>query len=181
MRSFLRKAKSTILTTLIFASAATAVGIGIAVAAPDAVTSAALQAPSASHATHAPYDEAANAKAEIAAALVAAKRAKVPVLVVFGANWCGDCKVLDLAFKEGAAAPLIAKNFKVVKVNVGRMDRNVDIAESYGVPLKKGIPAVAVLSNKGKVVYSTKAGELADARKMGDTGIVDFFTNVVKK
>ena len=133
-----------------------------------------------STAAHAPYNEAADAKAEIAATLVAAQRAKVPVLVVFGANWCGDCKVLDLAFKEGAAAPLIAKNFKVVKVNVGRMDRNVDIAESYGVPLKKGIPAVAVLSDKGSVVYSSKAGELSDARKMGDTGIVDFFTNVVK-
>ncbi len=125
-----------------------------------------------------PYDESADAKAEIQAALVEAGRAKVPVLVVFGANWCGDCKVLDLAFKEGSAAPLIAKNFKVVKVNVGRFDQNVDIAESYGLPLKKGIPAVVVLSGKNKVVYSTRAGELADARTMGDKGIYEFFTKV---
>ena len=125
-----------------------------------------------------PYDESTDAKAEIQAALVEAGRAKVPVLVVFGANWCGDCKVLDLAFKEGSAAPLIAKNFKVVKVNVGRFDQNVDIAESYGLPLKKGIPAVVVLSGKNKVVYSTRAGELADARAMGDKGIYEFFTKV---
>lgn len=125
-----------------------------------------------------PYDEAADAKAQIRAALVEAAQVKVPLLVVFGANWCGDCKVLDLAFKEGAAAPLIARNFRVVKVNVGRFDRNVDIAESYGVPLKSGIPAVAVLSAQGQVVYATKAGELADARKMGDKSIYEFFARV---
>jgi protein disulfide-isomerase len=125
-----------------------------------------------------PYDETADAKAEIRATLADAQRAHVPVLVVFGANWCADCKILDTAFKSGASAPLIARNFRVVKVNVGRFDRNVDIAQAYGVPLKSGIPAVAILSEKGKVVYATREGELADARKMGDSGIYDFFSKV---
>lgn len=125
-----------------------------------------------------PYDEAADARAEIRAAQAAAAQARVPVLVVFGANWCGDCKVLDMAFKDGASAPLIARHFKVVKVDVGRFDRNVDIAEAYGVPLKSGIPAIAVLSDQGRAVYATRAGELADARKMGDQGIHDFFVKV---
>ena len=124
------------------------------------------------------YDESADAKAEIRAALSDAQRAQVPVLVVFGANWCGDCKVLDMAFKSGASAPLIAKNYRVVKVNVGRFDRNLDIAQSYGVPLKKGIPAVAVLSPQGEVLYATRAGELADAQEMGDRAIYEFFAKV---
>ena len=125
-----------------------------------------------------PYDELADAQADIQAALTQARSDHKPVLVVFGANWCGDCRTLDIAFKEGTTAPLIAKIFKVVKINVGRFDRNVDVAESYGVPLKRGIPAVVVLSEQGKLVYSTRAGELADARKMGDSGIYDFFSNV---
>ena len=125
-----------------------------------------------------PYDEAADGRAQVASAISNAAKTKVPVLVVFGANWCGDCKILDLAFKEGAAAPLIAKNFQVVKINVGRFDQNVAIAQEYGVPLKNGIPAIAVLSSKGEVLYATKAGELADARNMGDKGIYDFFVRV---
>jgi thioredoxin 1 len=128
------------------------------------------------HAAPGPYDEAADAKAQIQAARVEAAAAGLPVLVVFGANWCGDCKMLDLAFKEGATAPLMARSFRVVKVDVGRFDRNTDIAQAYGVPLKKGIPAVAILSPQGKVVYATQAGELADARQMGDKGIFEFFT-----
>jgi thioredoxin 1 len=137
-----------------------------------------LAASVAARAAALPYEEGVDAKAQIQAAIADATRAKVPVLVVFGANWCGDCKMLDLAFKEGASAPLIAKNFRVVKVDVGRFDRNADIAHGYGVPLKQGIPAVAVLSQQGKVLYATKEGELANARKMGDRGIYEFFVKV---
>ncbi len=124
------------------------------------------------------YDEAADAKAAVKATLAEAEKAKLPVLVVFGANWCGDCRMLDATFKSGPSAPLIAKSFKVVKVDVGRFDRNVDIAEAYRVPLKKGIPAVAVLSPQGKLLYATEGGELADARKMGDQGVYDFFAHI---
>jgi protein disulfide-isomerase len=123
-----------------------------------------------------PYDEAADAKADIRAALESARAAKTPVLVVFGANWCGDCKMLDAAMKTGKSAPLIAREFRVVKVDVGRFNRNVDVAERYGVPLKKGIPAVAILSPEGKTLYATRAGELADARNMGEDGVYAFFT-----
>ena len=125
------------------------------------------------------YDETADARAQIQEALAQAAPDKRAVLVVFGANWCGDCKVLDQAFKEGSTATLIAKHFRVVKVNVGRFDRNTDIAASYGVPLKAGIPAVAILSSQGQPTYATRAGELADARSLGDPGIHRFFSKLL--
>ena len=130
------------------------------------------------HAADGPYNESADARAEIKQALSQATKAGVPVLVIFGANWCGDCKVLDLALKEGASAQFVAREFRVVKVDVGKFDRNVGIAESYGVPLKNGIPAVAILSPANQVLYVTRAGELADARNMGENGIYQFFRKV---
>ena len=65
-----------------------------------------------------------------------------------------------------------------MKVDVGHFDKNVDVAESYGVPLKKGIPAVAIISPKNEVLYVTREGEVADARRMGDDGIYQFFKRV---
>ena len=125
-----------------------------------------------------PYDEKADAKSEIKAALAQTGSSRVPVIIVFGANWCPDCQMLNIAMTRGASAPLLAHDFKIVKVNVGRFDQNLEVAKSYGVPLKKGIPAVVILSPKNDVLYATREGELADARKMGDKGIYEFFRRV---
>ena len=125
-----------------------------------------------------PYNETADAKAEIKQALTEAAPTRTPIILVFGANWCGDCKMLSKAMTTGASAPLLAHDFKIVKVNVGHFDQNLDLAKKYGVPLTKGIPAVAIISPKNEVLYVTREGELANARKMGDQGIYDFFKKV---
>jgi len=125
-----------------------------------------------------PYNESADAKLDIKQALAQATIAKTPVIVVFGANWCGDCQMLSQAMKTGSSAPLLAHDFQIVKVNVGRFDKNVDIAKAYGVPLEKGIPAVVILSDQDQVLYATRDGEVADARRMGEDGVYKFFKRV---
>ena len=127
------------------------------------------------------YDESADAKAEVKAAVAAAANGGRQVLVVFGANWCGDCKLLDIEMKKGELAKLVGGNYVVVKVDVGKFDRNADVAASLGVPLKKGIPSIAVLGPDGRPRYTTNGGELADARSMGEAGLVKFFRELTAK
>ena len=133
------------------------------------------------HAAPFPYDDKADAKADLQRALGAAQASGTPVLVIFGANWCADCRALDKALSTGKNAELVAREFKVVKVDVGNFDRNLDLAQRYDNPIKKGIPAAVVLSPKEEVLYATRLGELADARNMSDTGIYDFFKRVVQQ
>jgi thioredoxin 1 len=128
-----------------------------------------------------PYDEAADAKADLKQTLSAAKKSRMPVLVIFGANWCKDCRALDQALSTGRNAELVKREFKVIKVDVGNFNKNLDLAEAYGNPIKKGIPAAVVLSPDNKVLYATRLGELADARNMSETGIYDFFKRVTEK
>jgi protein disulfide-isomerase len=128
-----------------------------------------------------PYDESANAKADLNQALVEAKADGKPVLVIFGANWCEDCRALDKALKTGRNAEQIAHEFKVVKVDVGNFNRNLDVSKAYGDPIRKGIPAAVVLSPDNQVLYATRAGELADARRMSESGIYDFFQNAAHR
>ena len=128
-----------------------------------------------------PYDESADAKAEVRQALAEASQANVPVLIIFGANWCGDCRALDNALKSSKNAELMANSFKLVKVNVGNFDKNLDLVAAYGNPIKKGIPSAVILSPSNKILYSTKSGELANARTMSETGIYDFFSGAAGK
>ena len=122
-----------------------------------------------------PYGEGADAKAQIATALHEAAAAREPVLLIFGANWCKDCRALDTALKSGRNAELMRK-FKVVKVDVGNFDHNLDVTAAYGEPTKKGIPSAVIVSPENKVLFITRAGELADARSMSDDGVYEFFT-----
>ncbi|KUM02543.1 thioredoxin family protein [Chromobacterium subtsugae] len=128
-----------------------------------------------------PYDEKADAQAELRQTLAAAQQSHLPVLLILGANWCEDCRALDAALKSGKSAELIARAFKVVKVDVGNFDHNLDIDAAYGHPIAKGIPAAVVLSPDNKVLYATRAGELADARRMSETGIYEFFERVSRQ
>ena len=93
------------------------------------------------------YPDPADAKADIAAALKAAATTHKRVIIDFGGNWCGDCQVLDIYFHNAENRPILESNYVLVHVNIGHMDENVDIAQRYGVPLDRGVPALAVLSD----------------------------------
>lgn len=137
-----------------------------------------VAAASAAFAAALPYDESADAKAQIKQALMSAQAHQGKVLLIFGANWCEDCRVLDQALKADRSANLIAGEFTVVKIDVGRFNRNLDVAAAYGNPIKKGIPSAVVLSADNQVLYATRAGELADARRMSENNVYDFFAKV---
>ena len=121
-----------------------------------------------------PYDEKADAHQQITAAIADASKAK-NLILVFGANWCPDCRALDAQMHTGDLAALIAANYEVVKIDVGRFDKNQDVAEKYHVPLKHGIPALAVLDPGGELLYAMDQGQFSDARHMSYESIKEFF------
>ena len=110
------------------------------------------------------YNEKADARIEIKEALQKATAEHKRVIVVFGANWCFDCHVLDRRFIVPDLASIIAANYEVVHVDIGKGEKNQDLMDKYEVPMKRGIPGLAVLDADGKLVYSQKNGEFENAR-----------------
>ncbi len=92
------------------------------------------------------YSDTANPRADIAAALKQARAEHKRVILDFG----------------------------VVHVDIGRMDRNVDVAQKYNVPIKKGVPALAVLDAKGKLLYSQENKEFENMRNMNSGSVTEF-------
>jgi len=114
------------------------------------------------------------ARADLAAALKAAAATHKRILLDFGGNWCPDCQVLDLYFHDQTNLPLLEANFVLVHVNVGHMNANLEIANEYDVPLNKGVPALAVLSDTGQLLYSQKGGEFESMRSMDSSAVTKF-------
>jgi len=120
------------------------------------------------------YPDPSQAQSDLAAALRTAAANHKRILLDFGGNWCGDCQVLDRYFHDAANRPLLEANFVLVHVNVGHIDANQDIAKRYGIPLEKGVPALAVLSESGKLLYSQKGGEFEAMRRMESSSVTSF-------
>lgn len=120
------------------------------------------------------YPAEADPKVEIASALKEAHRSHKHVILDFGGDWCGDCQVLDIYFHQSPNLELLNNDFVLVHIDIGHFDKNVDVAEKYDVPLQKGVPALAVLDQNGKLLYSQAIGDFADMRYMQPTSVTEF-------
>ena len=110
----------------------------------------------------------------LAAALDASAATHKRIILDFGGNWCTDCHVLDRYFHDSANGPILEANYILVHVNIGRMDENVDIAERYRIPLRKGVPALAVLGEHGELLFSQRTGEFEAMRGMQSSAVTEF-------
>jgi thiol:disulfide interchange protein len=117
------------------------------------------------------------AQGQIKAALARASHEHKRVILDFGGNWCGDCHALDKYFHQEPNASLLKAHFILVDVNIGKFDRNKDIAKKFGVPLEKGVPALAVLDAKGNPLFSQKKGEFESMRSMATTSVTEFLNH----
>jgi thioredoxin 1 len=116
-----------------------------------------------------------DAHAEIKEAEEKAAPAHKRLLLVFGANWCYDCHVLDLAFQRADTAPILKAGYEIVHIDLGDDEKkNADLVKQYDIPLNKGVPAVAVADSDGKLVVSQKNGEFEDARSLTPETLVAF-------
>jgi|SRR5450631_520847 thioredoxin 1 len=120
------------------------------------------------------YPAAKQAKSDLAAALAASAASHKRVLLDFGGNWCTDCHVLEHYLHDSANISILEANYVLVHVNVGRMTENLDIAERYQIPVRKGVPALAVLGEHGELLYSQRTGEFQAMRGMQSSAVTEF-------
>jgi thiol:disulfide interchange protein len=115
------------------------------------------------------YDAKADAHEQIAKALAQAKKEKQRVLIQWGADWCPWCHRLHaLLGKDRDLHLKLVDEYVAIRVDVGRKDRNVELADHYGAAIKKdGIPFLTVLDADGKVLanQSTEPFEIREGEK----------------
>jgi len=110
-----------------------------------------------------PFDEARDVMADVDAALAAAKARGTRALLVLGGNWCHDSRGLAAKFEDPELAALIAARYELVWVDVGRRDKNLDVARRFGVGDLLGTPTVLILSADGALLNASSAHDWRDA------------------
>jgi thiol-disulfide isomerase/thioredoxin len=123
-----------------------------------------------------PYDEAANGMADVTKARALARKQHKKLLIDLGGNWCTDCRVLAGIMDLPEVKAFVARNFVVVKVDVGRYDKNGDVAIHYGITKRlDGVPAVLIVDPaRDRLINKDRTFALTDARHMTPQGLADW-------
>jgi len=124
-----------------------------------------------------PYDEKADANAAVDRALAKARRSGKLLLIDMGGNWCGDCRILAATMEQTELKGFLAKHYEVVTVDVGRMDKNLQIPARWGVKDRlEGVPAILIVDPKTgrQLVGRAQVAALADARHMKPQDLADW-------
>jgi thiol:disulfide interchange protein len=122
-----------------------------------------------------PYDEAANADAQVAAAFARARKSHKRVLIDLGGNWCPDCIVFANFIQLPEMRRFMADHYEKVVVDVGRFDRNLQIPARFGFKARlAGVPMILVATPDGKLVNGTDVFAATDARHMTPQALASY-------
>lgn len=122
-----------------------------------------------------PYDEAADADRQVVQAKARARAEGKKLLIDLGGNWCPDCRVLAGVMALPEVSAFLRRHYVVVYIDVGRLDRNAQIARAYGVPKVTGVPALLVVDPRSdRLLNPGRIFALTDARNMTPQALADW-------
>ena len=88
-----------------------------------------------------------------------------PTLVICGANWCGDARMLATMIAHDKIAQELSNRFEIALVDVGDYDRAQGVHAHYGYEVLEGLPAVFVVSPTGELLNKDSVFSWRNARE----------------
>lgn len=128
-----------------------------------------------------PYDDSLDASATVEEARRQALDEGKFLMITFGANWCMDCRTLYRHLRTDDVRAYTDGVFHFANVDVGKFNRNRQVAEELGVDLKRGIPVAIFFDPDGNTIGTTNDGQLEPARYYSSKQILMFVRDIVEK
>ena len=121
------------------------------------------------------YNPAADANAELAAAVKTAKAANKHVLVQVGGNWCSWCiKFHNFTTTDAQLDSALKANFVVLKLNHSKEVPNLEVLEKLEYPQRFGFPVFVVLDGNGKRLHTQNSAYLEEDKGYSKKKIMEF-------
>lgn len=122
-----------------------------------------------------PFDAAADAGADVDAALARAAERGGRVILVLGGNWCHDSRGFAGHMASAEMQPVL-ESYEVVWVDVGMRDRNQDIPARFGVPVIYATPTILVVDPEFGLVNRASVHDWGNAHSRPTSDAVEYFT-----
>tara|TARA_A100001035_G_scaffold57948_1_gene42882 strand:- start:439 stop:942 length:504 start_codon:yes stop_codon:yes gene_type:complete len=99
-------------------------------------------------------------------------------IIIFGANWCPDCRIFSATMDIPKIKSYIDQNFEVLHVDVKRYEINMNLMEEFGIEPAEGIPRLLIFDKNRKLINSSNTTEWRTARDRTSQEIFNFFQDM---
>jgi thiol:disulfide interchange protein len=124
------------------------------------------------------YNPAADARADIDAAVARAKKAKKHVFVQVGGNWCPWCIAFhQLVDSTPELKAYLNAQYETVLVNYSKENKNEAVLASLNYPGRFGYPVFLILDGQGKVLHIENSAYLEEGKGHSVKKVTDFLKN----
>ena len=126
-----------------------------------------------------PYDTTADADRAVNEARQRAIARHKLLLIDLGGNWCPDCRILAGTMATPKLKAFVESHYELVMVDIGRYDKNGQIAVRYGVTGRlTGVPSLLVIEPRANTLINQgHTAALADARSMTPQALADWLAS----
>ena len=101
-------------------------------------------------------------------------------IIIFGGNWCPDCRIFDGTLQMPTIKKFVDEKFKILHIDVGRYDINMNLMELFGIPPEKGVPRVLVFDLERNLINNSSTTEWTTARDRDPQEIFNFIQAMVQ-
>ena len=125
-----------------------------------------------------PYDGVVYSVDELKSFIVSTVKSNKQPIIIFGANWCPDCRIFSGTMDIPKIKSYINDHFAILYIDVKRYEINMQLMEEFGIPSAEGIPRVLVFDKRMNLINNSNTTEWRTARERSSQEIFDFFQNM---
>ena len=96
-------------------------------------------------------------------------------VVIFGANWCPDCRILAGTLELRSVNKFIQENYSIMHIDLGKYDINMSLLEVLGIPKQEGVPRVVIFDKEGNAINLDTNDRWRTARDSKQQQIFNYF------
>ena len=106
------------------------------------------------------------------------KSNKQPI-VIFGANWCPDARLLEGVIQLTTVKSFLVRNTNILNIDVGNYEMNTELFSFFDKNIQEGIPRIFIMDRKGETLNLHVNDTMRKARELSIQKIFNYLQEFV--
>jgi thioredoxin 1 len=100
-------------------------------------------------------------------------------IIIFGANWCPDARLLEGVLLLPSVNQFLKTNACVLHIDVGNYEINTELFNFFDENIKEGIPRIFIMDRQGRVLNLHENDKMRKARELTSQDIFNYLQQFI--